>query len=378
MTICTPLIEQYAENLQEFPVPINISEQVNTVANHIGVILRYRPRVQAVVKQLQSGVSNQVRENISASYSAYYQAKQREAGLYKVLLAAAVIVLTIYVLFFIVRLKRLTVSLDRANGEFTELNRTLERRVQERSEELHTAQKDLVRSERLAALGQLTATVSHELRNPLGALRSSLFVIKGKTEESGLKLERPVGRAERSIQRCDNIITEMLDFARASEIDPEIGHIDAWLDDTIGELAVPAGITLRRTALSPEAQVSFDGERLRRAVINVFENACQAMDLDFQKSGSEKSYQLSVTTEARRGRFRTRLRRHGQRHGRGNLGKDFRAALQHQIPSAPGWVCRPSSRSWNSMAAASRSRAKSVPAPPLRCGCQLQGPEPER
>jgi signal transduction histidine kinase len=49
----------------------------------------------------------------------------------------------------------------------------LERRVEERTTELHTVQEELLRKERLATLGQLTATVSHELRNPLGAIRNT-------------------------------------------------------------------------------------------------------------------------------------------------------------------------------------------------------------
>ena len=243
-----PQIGQQLQDLRKIAdnFPLDIANQINVVANHVDVVLQYRPLVDSVVRELQSGMTSQLREDIMTSYSAHYGEKQRQAALYRVALTAAVVVLTLYVLFFVVRLKRLTLSLDRANEEVTELNQSLEQRVQQRSKELAAANAELVRKERLAALGQLTATVSHELRNPLGALRSSLFVIKGKTEQNGLSLDRPVNRAERSIERCDNIITEMLDFARASEIDPEIGQIDAWLDETISEQVVPAGIAIRR------------------------------------------------------------------------------------------------------------------------------------
>src|SRR5262249_36737284 len=65
---------------------------------------------------------------------------------------------------------------------------------------------ELLKKERLSVLGQLTATVAHELRNPLSAIRNTLFTLKEVATGSGMKLDRPVARMERSIERCDRII----------------------------------------------------------------------------------------------------------------------------------------------------------------------------
>ena len=65
-----------------------------------------------------------------------------------------------------------------AETEIKKLNEGLEKRVEERTAELRAAQGELVKKERLATLGQLTATVSHELRNPLAAMRASAHVIR--------------------------------------------------------------------------------------------------------------------------------------------------------------------------------------------------------
>src|SRR6202165_1980723 len=97
-----------------------------------------------------------------------------------------------------------------SDREAAELN--LGRRVKERTAELRAAQGELINKERLATIGQVTATVAHELRNPLSAIRNTVFSIKEATNRGGLDLERPISRVERNIGRCDRIISVLLDY----------------------------------------------------------------------------------------------------------------------------------------------------------------------
>ena len=64
---------------------------------------------------------------------------------------------------------------------------------------LREAQDQLVRGERLAAIGQLTGTVSHELRNPLGVIQNSLFSLSERVSNKGLGVERILQRMQRNI-----------------------------------------------------------------------------------------------------------------------------------------------------------------------------------
>ena len=174
----------------------------------------------------------------------------------------------------------------------TELQTTYEQLV-DRTDELQAAQDSLVQKERLATLGQLTATVSHELRNPMGAIRTSLFLAKQKTEGKGLGVERALDRAERNIVRCDGIIAELLDFARDTppNLEPEIA--DRWLRLTLVEQPLPEGVEVDYDFGASDVEVVFDKERLRRAVINVFDNGAQAM-ID---NPPERTRQLKVSTQ---------------------------------------------------------------------------------
>jgi signal transduction histidine kinase len=190
----------------------------------------------------------------------------------------------------------------RAEREVIELNEELERRVEERTSELRAAQEELLRQERLATLGRLTATVSHELRNPLGVIRISAYTLRATLGAETANAIRALERVERSVVRCDRIIDELLDFTRITGLESESVLLDDWLAAVLDEQVLPEGIVLHRDFDLPETNVAFDRDRFRRAVINVFENACQAM-LGEEGLGSTSGEQvLRVRTQARSNR----------------------------------------------------------------------------
>jgi len=189
-----------------------------------------------------------------------------------------------------------------AEQEIQKLNEDLERRVEERTAELRAAQDTLLRNERLSTLGQLTATVSHELRNPLGVIRTSAFTLRGKLAGEDPRAERTLDRIERNVVRCDRIIDELLDFTRISQLEPEPTFLDAWLEETLNEQTLHSGVALRLAFDRPNIAVSFDHDRFRRAIINVFDNACQAMiGVGLEDADSEENT-LTVRTQEHDGR----------------------------------------------------------------------------
>jgi PAS domain S-box-containing protein len=185
--------------------------------------------------------------------------------------------------------------LEKAYHSIAAANDTLEQRVRERTQALEQAQGELIKRERLSALGQLTATVAHELRNPLSAIKNTLFSTREMAAAKGLSLERPIARMERSIERCNGIISDLLDYSRVRELKRETAAFDAWLDPVVREQALPAGVELTLTPGAAGAVVSLDGDRLRRVVINLIDNAAQAMT-DPQAGSATK--RLTLATRA--------------------------------------------------------------------------------
>jgi signal transduction histidine kinase len=138
---------------------------------------------------------------------------------------------------------------------------------------------ELIRSERLSALGQLTATMAHELRNPLSAIRNTIFAVKEMASHHGVDLERPILRINRSVARCDRIINDLLDYTRARDVRLRNLEPDPWIEEVLSEQDMPAGIELQRS-LDADCMVAVDPERMRRVLINLIDNAAQAMPED--------------------------------------------------------------------------------------------------
>jgi PAS domain S-box-containing protein len=144
--------------------------------------------------------------------------------------------------------------------------------------ELARAQDQLVRQERLAALGELAAVVAHEVRNPLGAIFNSLGTLR--------RLVRPSGDAKMLLDivaeeadRLNRIVSELLDFARPSPPALRPQPLERVLDEAVA--AALAGtddrIALVRDVPDALPLIPMDARLIRQAILNVALNAVQAM-----------------------------------------------------------------------------------------------------
>ncbi len=155
----------------------------------------------------------------------------------------------------------------------------LENMVRERTRDLEKLREEFVRQERLATLGKLTATVSHEIRNPLGTISSSLYVIAERVKDAVPGVEKSIKRAERAIRRCDGIIEELLDYTRSSEIQKETVLLDDWLGAVLDELPTADNIQFIK-ALGFGCRIGIDPDKFRRVIVNLVKNALQAFAQD--------------------------------------------------------------------------------------------------
>jgi signal transduction histidine kinase len=149
--------------------------------------------------------------------------------------------------------------------------------VKERTQELESAQEELVRHERLAVLGQLTATVSHELRNPLGVIHSSTFYLESKLSDVDEKITKHLKRIVEQVAMCDSIVGDLMEYTRGRLSEKFKGDLNTWLERVLDEILIPGEVSVVRELYPGLPMVSFDQEKMRRVVINLVNNAVQAV-----------------------------------------------------------------------------------------------------
>ena len=163
----------------------------------------------------------------------------------------------------------------------------LENLVEERTKELKNAQEELVRKEKLAVLGQLTGTVSHELRNPLAVMKSSTYYLKSKLTEEDQKISKHLDRIERQIHICDNIIGELLEFTRSWIPRLSESSINSLINFTLTEMQIPENVSIEKNFKQGLPILNLDPGKIQQVIINLVNNATQSM---------EKGGKLTIST----------------------------------------------------------------------------------
>ena len=92
-----------------------------------------------------------------------------------------------------------------------------------------------------------------------------------------MPLDRPIARIQRSIARCDRIIGDLLEYIRTPELSRVSVNFDRWLREVLVEHGLPPAVTLVEEYAAGDAIVRIDADRIRRVVINLIDNAAQAL-----------------------------------------------------------------------------------------------------
>ncbi len=175
----------------------------------------------------------------------------------------------------------LTYQLAKANREETRKLEATAKQLEDANQSLREAEAQVRRSERLAALGQLTAGLAHELRNPLGTMKSSAELLGRQVARENEIAREMAGYIATEVDRTNSLITRFLDFARPQHLRLEKGDLAALLDRVIARFereksGAAASVSIYKNYSPDIPEVAFDGELLERALLNLVTNAAQA------------------------------------------------------------------------------------------------------
>ncbi len=154
-------------------------------------------------------------------------------------------------------------------------------------------QEKLVRAERLAVLGELAGSVSHELRNPLNVVKTSSFYLRSRLGETDEKVARHLDRVDRSVERADRTIGDLLAFSRLAPSRFEPTQLADMAGRVVAETTLPSDVSIRLNAEESLPEVRADQVQMEQVLHNLVLNSLQAMngsgniDICITREGSE-------------------------------------------------------------------------------------------
>jgi signal transduction histidine kinase len=161
----------------------------------------------------------------------------------------------------------------------------LERRIEERTAELRSAmtelretQDELVRKERLAMLGQLSSSVGHELRNPLGVMSNSVYILERALEDPPPKVQDCLRILRNQIQLSERIVSDLLDSVRGKAPQRRAVAVDQLISDQMARVTIPESIRVRVDVPVNLPGLHADPDQVGQILVNLFNNAVQAMN----------------------------------------------------------------------------------------------------
>ncbi len=142
-------------------------------------------------------------------------------------------------------------------------------------------EEKLNQSERLAHLGSMVATVSHEIKSPLGIIRSTAEILEKRIKKVAPGNDHLARIIVEETNRLNTITMEFLDFARPQQVNPERGDVNAVVKKAlifIAPKAAEQNVEISENLAQSPVTTSFDGDLLYRALLNILVNGLQAMN----------------------------------------------------------------------------------------------------
>ncbi|WP_256926861.1 cache domain-containing protein [Hydrogenophaga sp. IBVHS1] len=164
----------------------------------------------------------------------------------------------------------------------------LDHKVAERTQELEAsnaslqlAQQQLVKSEKLAAIGQLTASIAHEINNPIAVMQGNLDLMRETLGKASEPVSSELKLLDEQVERMRIIVTQLLQYARPTEYAGYVETLD--LNRTMEDCLVLVGHLLAQTSIAVQrnfkatCRVACNRQELQQVIINLMINAIQAM-----------------------------------------------------------------------------------------------------
>jgi len=175
---------------------------------------------------------------------------------------------------FIVKAKKSRINEIKVIGDsFNEMSESLQKLIETEKKLAESQVK--VKNERLAGIGEIAASMAHNLKNPLGTIKSSADIIKRNSEGSNKEIDEVISRMNRAIDRMLQQIEDVLNFARITPIIENLVSVKSLLNQAIETIDIPKSITVE----TPQTDLFLkcDSKKMEIVLINLIRNAIQSI-----------------------------------------------------------------------------------------------------
>ncbi|MBI3813931.1 MAG: PAS domain S-box protein, partial [Nitrospinae bacterium] len=142
-------------------------------------------------------------------------------------------------------------------------------------------ESEIFQLEKMAELGNMVGGIAHELRNPLNTINTALYLLKKVVNESNVNVDSYISQIKNSVERCDNIIMDILNFARPSKTEIESINISSLIEQILVLIGVEISdknIRVIKKLHDPNAAIEGSMNVVRQIFLNLITNSIQAMD----------------------------------------------------------------------------------------------------
>jgi PAS domain S-box-containing protein len=150
-------------------------------------------------------------------------------------------------------------------------------KVEERTKQLKEAQQQLLKSERLAAIGELAAMIGHDLRNPLTGIAGATYYLKTKCasriDDKSKEMLRVI---EKGVGNSNKIINDLLEYSREMSLDLNESNLRLILKEALSAVKIPRNVRVADLT-NDQPNINVDTDKMKRVFVNITKNAVDAM-----------------------------------------------------------------------------------------------------
>jgi signal transduction histidine kinase len=171
-------------------------------------------------------------------------------------------------------------------------------------ERMEAANRRLLQAEKLASIGRISASIAHEIRNPLTSVKLNIQKVKESENLDAIDSEH-LDISQEGISHIENFIKQMLNFTRLSELQLNYFSVEQIIDESVKMIRNTLklqDIELVKDVQGRLPQVLVDGDKIRQVLLNLLHNSCEAMD-----KGGKITISLSVLKGRRGKKVRIRI-----------------------------------------------------------------------